>query len=210
MARQEIDLTTPQPNGKMGEPTKSAWEKVNDMTLELYSVYGITSGAYLSRPAAADMSYRKYFASDVKELYYSDGSSWVREPTGGLEIFYADRSSNLESDAIIPIPGLTATILVGEAPLVISFGGTAETSVRNYNYMALYMDNTLSSQIIATGYGPVDGSSNYVNMSRECRITGLTPGTYHTFELRFGGLGGNIARLIGMAGDKPYMQIRNC
>lgn len=36
MARQEIDLTTPQPNGKMGEPTKSAWEKVNDMTAELY------------------------------------------------------------------------------------------------------------------------------------------------------------------------------
>lgn len=36
MARQVIDLTTPQPNGKMGEPTKSAWEKVNDMTLELY------------------------------------------------------------------------------------------------------------------------------------------------------------------------------
>lgn len=36
MARQEIDLTTPQPNGKMGEPTKSAWEKVNDMTAEIY------------------------------------------------------------------------------------------------------------------------------------------------------------------------------
>ncbi len=36
MARQEIDLTTPQPNGKMGEPTKAAWEKVNDMTAELY------------------------------------------------------------------------------------------------------------------------------------------------------------------------------
>lgn len=37
MARKEIDLTTPQPNGKMGEPTKSAWEKVNDMTSEIYS-----------------------------------------------------------------------------------------------------------------------------------------------------------------------------
>lgn len=37
MARQEIDLTTPQPNGRMGEPTKAAWEKVNDMTLELYA-----------------------------------------------------------------------------------------------------------------------------------------------------------------------------
>lgn len=40
MARQEIDITTPQPNGKMGEPTKSAWEKVNDMTLELYEDAG--------------------------------------------------------------------------------------------------------------------------------------------------------------------------
>ncbi|QHJ80687.1 MAG: hypothetical protein [Caudoviricetes sp.] len=36
MARQEIDLTTPQPNGKMGEPTKSAWQKVNDMTANLF------------------------------------------------------------------------------------------------------------------------------------------------------------------------------
>lgn len=39
MARQEIDLTTPQPNGKMGEPTKAAWEKVNDMTDELYELF---------------------------------------------------------------------------------------------------------------------------------------------------------------------------
>lgn len=45
MARQEIDLTTPQPNGKMGEPTKSAWEKVNDMTEELYA--GIDSSSQL-------------------------------------------------------------------------------------------------------------------------------------------------------------------
>lgn len=37
MARQEIDLTTPQPNGKMGEPTKAAWGKVNDMTAEIYA-----------------------------------------------------------------------------------------------------------------------------------------------------------------------------
>lgn len=37
MARQEIDLTTPQPNGKMGEPTKVAWGKVNDMTAEIYA-----------------------------------------------------------------------------------------------------------------------------------------------------------------------------
>lgn len=45
MARQVIDLTTPQPNGKMGEPTKSAWEKVNDMTLELYDGVALSNGA---------------------------------------------------------------------------------------------------------------------------------------------------------------------
>lgn len=37
MARKVIDLTTPQPNGKMGEPTKSAWEKTNDNFEELYA-----------------------------------------------------------------------------------------------------------------------------------------------------------------------------
>lgn len=53
MARQEIDLTTPQPNGKMGEPTKSAWEKVNSMTEELYSFYNLpTSIAYAETTAS--------------------------------------------------------------------------------------------------------------------------------------------------------------
>lgn len=45
MARQEIDLTTPQPNGKFGEPTKAAWAKVNDMTLELYNGLVLSNGA---------------------------------------------------------------------------------------------------------------------------------------------------------------------
>ncbi len=40
MARKVIDLTTPQPNGKMGEPTKSAWEKTNDNFEELYTEVG--------------------------------------------------------------------------------------------------------------------------------------------------------------------------
>lgn len=40
MARREIDLTTPQPNGKMGEPTKSAWQKTNDNFEDLYSLLG--------------------------------------------------------------------------------------------------------------------------------------------------------------------------
>lgn len=53
MARQEIDLTTPQPNGKMGEPTKSAWNKVNEMTAELYPLSQGASTAAAAATAAA-------------------------------------------------------------------------------------------------------------------------------------------------------------
>lgn len=210
MARQVIDLTTPQPGGKMGEPTKSAWEKTNDNFEELYGSFGISQGAYLSRPAASEMSFKRYYADDVKEIYYSDGSEWIREPAGGIEIAYREVSSNHESADVVLIPGMTATILVGEAPLVVSFGGTMETTVRNYNYMALHLDGVMIDQIITSAYGPVDASSNFVTTSRQKRITGLTPGTYHTFDLLHGGLAGNISRLYGQSSDKPYMQIRNC
>lgn len=54
MARQEIDLTTPQPNGKMGEPTKNAWQKVNDMTGELYPLAQGASSAAATAQAKAD------------------------------------------------------------------------------------------------------------------------------------------------------------
>jgi len=56
MARQEIDLTTPQPNGRMGEPTKSAWEKVNDMTAELYPLAEGASEDAADALAAANAS----------------------------------------------------------------------------------------------------------------------------------------------------------
>lgn len=67
MARQEIDLTTPQPNGKMGEPTKSAWEKVNDMTEEIYAaIYenpGMISGFKISYVSPNSISVSSGFAS---------------------------------------------------------------------------------------------------------------------------------------------------
>ena len=36
MARQPIDLTTAQPNGRKGEPAVTAFGKINDMTAEIY------------------------------------------------------------------------------------------------------------------------------------------------------------------------------
>lgn len=43
MALKLIDLTTPQPGGKFGDPTKTAWEKVNDNTQEITQLLESTS-----------------------------------------------------------------------------------------------------------------------------------------------------------------------
>ncbi len=210
MAIQVINIGTP-PGGMDGDTIRTAMDKCNDNFAELYSASGnLSQGPYLSRPSASSSPMARYFATDVKELYFSDGADWIRQPTGGMEIAYAERESNFESDAVVAVPGMTATIIVGEAPLLVSFGGTSETITRAYNYMSIHMDGVMISQALTSGYGPSDGSSNYMTVSRDARVTGLVPGSYHTFEMRFGGLSGNTARLIGMAGDKPYMQIRNC
>lgn len=67
MARQEIDLTTPQPNGKMGEPTKAAWEKVNDMTKEIYGLDEQGIGyAWMTDPSQnGTAKFRKISANSV-------------------------------------------------------------------------------------------------------------------------------------------------
>lgn len=53
MPLQPIDLTTPQPNGKMGEPTRSAWEKTNDNNSYLE---GIAQAAQAKADAALPSS----------------------------------------------------------------------------------------------------------------------------------------------------------
>lgn len=91
MARQEIDLTTPQPNGKMGEPTKSAWEKVNDMTLEIYdSIDTVQDKSFISGLLL--------FWSSGTSLAISSGAAYVE----GVGNVY------LNSDLSKSLPGLTA------------------------------------------------------------------------------------------------------
>ena len=91
MARQEIDLTTPQPNGKMGEPTKSAWEKVNDMTAELYSSAG-------DSPDRGYINGLLLYWSNANTLAIGSGRAYV-EGTGFLSV---------NSDISKPLSGLTA------------------------------------------------------------------------------------------------------
>lgn len=103
MARQEIDLTTPQPNGKMGEPTKSAWEKVNDMTLELYDSIdgsynpeniigtvsqdsGIPTGAIIQSGSGSNGRYVKY--ADGTQICFGQVSFVIQNGVHNFTLVY--------------------------------------------------------------------------------------------------------------------------
>ncbi len=90
MARKVIDLNTPQPNGRMGEPTKSAWEKTNDNFEELYDT-SVNSSQLDADEGASLIGVKQNSTSAVKEsvldfyqrtvspeqfILPSDGSDW--------------------------------------------------------------------------------------------------------------------------------------
>lgn len=176
MARQEIDLTTPQPNGKMGEPTKSAWEKVNSMTQDLYS-RGIEVGLYSSRPSASSFSGIEYYSTDTKERYLAQGSSWLVLPSGGTELGYAQRTTpfNTSSPTAVDIPGMSLTYMAGENPCVVEFGATLRIPSGN-GLLMLYVDGVQISQIFTDPNG-------YNTRSRISRVIGKTPGQIVSVKL---------------------------
>lgn len=101
MARQEIDLTTPQPNGKMGEPTKSAWEKVNDMTEELYD--GVSLAANALPKTGGTMTggiLRAGVFGGENFRIYNNGSE--RGIGGAFSSWGGDRQPALQVDAQLP------------------------------------------------------------------------------------------------------------
>lgn len=109
MARQEIDLTTPQPNGKMGEPTKSAWEKVNDMTLELYG----DISSYSTQASISGLGVEWVNASTLRVL---SGSAYVPSVSATVA---------LSSDVLVPIAGFSSGTF---GHLYLTASGTIEAS----------------------------------------------------------------------------------
>lgn len=128
MPRQEIDLTTPQPNGKMGEPTKSAWEKVNDMTEELYagispeSPNKIINSSFLVNYVAAPNS-----GTLAANGFWREG--WLAGP-GGCTYSFSEstRILTISSGTMIQIvDGVTEGI--GDGVHCITWEGTSSATV---------------------------------------------------------------------------------
>lgn len=154
MARQEIDLTTPQPNGKMGEPTKSAWEKVNAMTEELYSFYNLptsiayaeTTASYTAGAAGGDIpGLAVTFQAPAGSFNITYGGSYRADAAStGLirlyvnnvfqsQIVVANTPSYMTSSRSIRISGVTAGSVVAVRVNAIATSGTGITLYSDAN-----------------------------------------------------------------------------
>lgn len=207
MARQEIDLTTPQPNGKMGEPTKSAWGKVNDMTLELYASQGdMIVGNYANRPDASTVAGRIYYAIDVHEMYTPAYGGWLLIPSGGTELGYAERTStaSFSSTTFAAIPGMSITFKIGENPAFVRYRLTASRGVSGAGVIGLVVDGAQVSQSLISSTGFNVTSDGF-------RISGKTPGTQVTvlLEAKHSDSGQTLT-VFGDPIDKPYIQVTTC
>ena len=219
MARQEIDLTTPQPNGKMGEPTKSAWEKVNSMTLELYEasdgMQRFQSGLYSARPAASSQSNGSiYLATDVQEQYIASSGVWQVMPSGGSELGYAQISSSyvVSAAALTDVPGLSVTCLTGERPVTVNFGGLVANAA-DFMLLWLVVDGNRRGRIMNPNNALAGSAAtgSYNSRYRSVRVSGLTPGVSHTFKIQsqlVQGSGTLVGNIYGISTEADYFSIR--
>lgn len=135
MARQEIDLTTPQPNGKMGEPTKSAWEKVNDMTAEIYediseldaAINASSSNKLINSSFLVNYAQAADSGALAANAFWREG--WLAGPSG-CTYSYSNATGilTITAGAMIQIvDGITEGISSGT--YAITWEGTATASV---------------------------------------------------------------------------------
>lgn len=200
MARQEIDLTTPQPNGKMGEPTKSAWEKVNAMTAELYAPR-IATGTYANRPIYSSNVGAEYYANDTKELYYATSSGWIVLPSGGSELGFSGRNTNFvtSSQSFVDVPSLVVTFIAGERPTLVEFGATI-TTTSGIGVLALFVDNVQIGQVL-------NGITGTLSLSSMARINNKTPGSTVTAKLMARSTGATSLTIIGDPADQSRIRV---
>lgn len=163
------------------------------------------TGPYANRPAPSAAIGVIYYATDVQEAYCSDGAAWTVIPCGGTELGYAEltNTTTTSSATAVDIAGLSVTCVVGERPVMLSYGGAMRNSLSG---------SFARVQAIANGFNTsnitVPGTGNYLTQTRETRVSGLTPGDTYTFKLQILAISGGSAQLYGDANDRPYLQVR--
>lgn len=164
-------------------------------------------GAYGSRPAAAAANKGAlYYATDVPETYRSDGTTWSVVGSGGNELGYAQSlvDTSTTSTTGVDVPGLSVTCTVGERPVKVIFqGGLRNDTLGDYARAYIVVDGAQAA--IAGGRVAVAGE--FMASHAEARVSGLTPGSSHTFKIQIVAPIGGTTDLYGLTGDPAFIQV---
>lgn len=138
-------------------------------------------GTYAARPTASTyVPGTRYYATDTKEDYMTDGTSWTVVGSAGNELGYASSSSgpfSTSSTTYVDITAVTTTFMVGERPIELRVDGQiANSSATGITYLGVMLDSVERGRAQSLGIG----SNIWHGINVRARVTGLTPGTTHT------------------------------
>lgn len=142
-------------------------------------------GTYAARPAATAVPVGSiYYATNVPEMYYSDGATWSVVGSGGNELASASvlGTQTTTSTSAVDIPGVTCTFVVGERPIIVRFNG----SVNNGTLGAVTVIYIVINGVTVTqgAYTPYAAAKD-IHLEIDARKSGLTPGNTYTAKAQF-------------------------
>lgn len=121
MALKLIDLTTPQPGGKFGDPTKTAWEKANDNFTELAA--GVQEGAAGGAAGLQALSKVNALEDELGTAAMADSTSFATAYQGNLA------ATAVQPVALVPIEQRLASVESSQGSGVIGVAALADVPV---------------------------------------------------------------------------------
>lgn len=173
---------------------------------EVFQSFADQIGNYADRPLPSIGEGRIYHARDVGESYISNGATWEVLPTGGTELGYAEITSSFNTTSLTDadVTGLSVAVVVGERPVILSYGGGLQNSTSGMSaVVTVVADGSSRVGIVA------QGGLGYLTMFNETRVSGLTPGTLCTFKLQLKAVSGGTASLYADATNRAYLSVRS-
>lgn len=169
------------------------------------------SNTYALRPLAnAVPAGTLFYATDVPEMYRSNGVAWTVIGSGGNELGSAQRTENMSgitSTTFVSVPGMTTTFKVGERPIEITVTAVADvgTGVKLLS-LSPFLDGIEKASAVKVA--PPSGYA-FHSISRTQRVSGLTPGSSHTVDLRVSVAGsGASGSLYGDASSPILLTVK--
>lgn len=167
------------------------------------------SGTYAARPAATAVPPNSvYVATNVSEEYVSNGTTWSVLPGAGSLLAAAERTTAFTTTTGSPgvdVPSLTFNVVVGQRPLMLSFGATLRVAgaAGDVGAMQLQVDGANVSQLL------VPSLANFTGFSRDVLVTGKTPGSAVAVKVTAFVTGGATFTIFGDPTDKSFLYARN-